>query len=266
MESNLKHQILYLRLKLTKLREIICFNNIIENDDGDIDKKWVLQYIAWFTASRQALEVARGNLADTCQKKHCFRLAENKDCFWLAENENCLWPFDFLKIMDFLQLTAIPMSSTQWVRLIQHWKYLFCIFNCIPWLLNVFLLEIGPQIVQKYFLEKLKDNQSLEQAVPYQGPNHCIIYQHHKPILVSAPKCVNPYRPYNPQTIYIRHKFNHCLFMSVTHWVSFCSFFILFKLDLSKLLNVILLLLNRFVNIDTWISLSCYRNLSKLIV
>ena len=85
MESNLKHQILYLRLKLTKLREIICFNNIIENDDGDIDKKWVLQYIAWFTASRQALEVARGNLADTCQKNIALDLLKIKIAFDLLK-------------------------------------------------------------------------------------------------------------------------------------------------------------------------------------
>ena len=146
--------------------------------------------------------------------------------------------------MDFLQLNAIPMSSTQWVRLIQHWKYLFCIFICIPWLLNVFLLEIGPQIVQKYFLEKLKDNQSLEQAVPYRSPNHCITYQHCKPIQVRAPKCVNPYRPYSPQTIFIRHKSNHCLVVSVTNWVSFCCCY----MDLSR------------------ISLSYYMDLSKLVV
>ena len=37
------------------------------------------------------------------------------------------------------------------------------------------------------------------------------------------------------------------------------------KLDWSKLLHVFLLLLNGFVKIDTWISLSCYMDLSKLI-
>ena len=153
------------------------------------------------------------------------------------------------------------------LKILRNTLNAFCIFNCIPCVINVFFWKWGPRLFKSISLKNWKIiNHSNRRSIPGPQSLHYIPTQHRKPILVSAPKCVNPYRPYNPHTIFIRHKFNHCLFMSVTHWVSFCSFFILFKLDLSKLLNVILLLLNRFVNIDTWISLSCYRNLSKLIV
>ena len=142
----------------------------------------------------------------------------------------------------------------------------FFIFNCIPWFLIVFFfLEMGPQIVWKYLLEKLKDNQSMEQAAPYQGLNNCIIYQHCRPILVSAPKCVNPYRPYNPQTILSDTSPIIALScQSLTESVS-ALFDQNCKLDWSKLLHVFLLLLNGSFKIDTWISLSCYMDLSKLI-
>ena len=120
------------------------------------------------------------------------------------------WNFTFkFKLIIYIKIYAVLLLA----KLVAIYAFLVCkIFGPKVWSCKIF-----DKFQVWYFLEKLKDNQSLEQAVPYRSPNHCITYQHCKPIQVRAPKCVNPYRPYSPQTIFIRHKSNHCLVVSVTN-------------------------------------------------
>ena len=73
--------------------------------------------------------------------------------------------------------------------------------------------------------------------------------------------------PNCPIRQFYRTHSDHCIALSIPESVRPCSWWILIKFDLSKLLKTwisLICCIHGFVKINTWISLSCFMDLSKL--